>query len=174
MSKAGIEGTQEERPLPEVDRIRDIIMGPQMRLYEQQFRRINAQLEQIGKQLDELRAALDRQGADQQARTLKLEQETQQHLHSLEGSLTATHKQLEARVEGQNTDLAAQIRDRSTELRKQSQALRAEFAKAIASLEDDKTSRGHLGDLLMEMGTRLKEQAGIADLLGQLDKADTS
>ena len=171
MSKAGTEGSQEERPLPEVDRIRDIIMGPQMRLYEQQFRRITAQLEQIGKQLVELGAGLDRQRADQEARTLKLQQETQQRLEGLEASFTATHKQTEARMEAQYTDLGAQIRDRSAELRKQSQEIREEFARALASLEDDKTSRDHLGSLLVEMGTRLKEQAGIADLLGQLDKA---
>lgn len=171
MAKTSTEGTTEERPIPEVDRIRDIIMGPQLRLYEQQFRRITAQFEQVSKELDELRAALDRQRADQDGRATTLQQEAQQRMESLEAGFTAANKQLEAKVEAQNGELAAQIRDRSAELRKLSQQNREELAKAIASLEDEKTSRDHLGDLLVEMGTRLKEQAGIADLLGQLGQA---
>lgn len=171
MAKTSTEGITEERPIPEVDRIRDIIMGPQMRLYEQQFRRMTSQFEQVSKELDELRTALDQQRADQDARAAKIQQETQQRLESLEAGFAATAKQLEAKVEAQNSDLAAQIRDRSAELRKLSQQNREELAKAIASLEDDKTSRDHLGDLLVEMGTRLKEQAGITDLLGQLSQA---
>lgn len=168
MSKAGTESAQEERALPEVDRIRDIIMGPQMRLYEQQFRRITTQIEQLGKQLEEIRATIDRQRADQEARTLKLQKETQQRLDSLEAGFATSHRELASRVEAQNTDLAAQVQERSAELRRQGQETREELTRAIASLEDDKTSRDHLGNLLVEMGTRLKEQAGIADLLGQL------
>ncbi|HNS52511.1 MAG TPA: hypothetical protein PKO09_15190 [Anaerolineae bacterium] len=171
MAKANTEGITEEHPIPEVDRIRDIIMGPQMRQYEQQFRRMTAQFEQVSKELDDLRAALDRQRTDQDARAAKIQQEAQQRLESLEAGFAATTKQLEAKVEAQNSDLAGQIRDRSAELRKLSQQNREELAKAIASLEDDKTSRDHLGDLLVEMGTRLKEQAGITDLLGQLSQA---
>jgi chromosome segregation ATPase len=172
MSKGSSEGAAEERPIAEVDRIRDIIMGPQLRLYEQQFRRTPTQLEQLGKQLDELRAALDRQAADQKARTLQLQQEMQQRLDSLERNSTESLKQLETRMESQNADLSAQLRDRSAELRRQSQEMRDEFTKALAAVEDDKASRDHIGGLLVEMGTRLKEQAGIADLLGKLGKAD--
>jgi len=53
-------------------------------------------------------------------------------------------------------------------MRKQGHDLRAWFEKALDAMEDDKASRSHVGDLLVEMGTRLKQQAGIADLLGQL------
>ena len=75
-------------------------------------------------------------------------------------------------METQNAELSAQLRDRSAELRKQGQEAREEFTRSLAALEDDKASRDHLGGLLVEMGTRLKEQAGIADLLGHLGKAD--
>lgn len=170
MGKTGAESTPDDRPLPEVDRIRDIIMGPQMRLYEQQFRRTAAQIEQIGKELDEVRTALDRQRTDQEARTAKLQQDVQQRLEGLEAGFAQAHKQMEAKAEAQNADLAAQIRDQSAELRKQSQQIREDLARAVSSLEDDKTSRDYLGNLLVEMGTRLKEQAGIADLLGQLGR----
>lgn len=61
----------EDRPTAEVDRIRDIIFGPQMRLYEQQFQRLVGQTELLSKQVDELRAALEQQKADQESRLHK-------------------------------------------------------------------------------------------------------
>ena len=45
----------------EVDRIRDIIMGPQMRVYEQQFKRLVSQIELLNKQLEDQRAAFEQQ-----------------------------------------------------------------------------------------------------------------
>ena len=63
------------RSAAEVDRIRDIIFGPQMRRYEQQFQRIASQLDGLGKQLDELQSALDEQGSDQEARLRKAQKE---------------------------------------------------------------------------------------------------
>jgi uncharacterized protein involved in exopolysaccharide biosynthesis len=131
MSQDRSEAGAEERSPAEVDRIRDIIFGSQMRTYEQQFKRVGARLDQIDKQLEALKAALDGQGAD----------------------------------------LAAQLREQGGELRKQNQDLRAEFTRALDAMENDKASRSHVGDLLVEMGTRLKENADITDLLGQLGKA---
>ena len=49
--------------IAEVDRIRDIIMGPQMRLYEHQFKRMTNQLDILGTELEELRTRLDQQVA---------------------------------------------------------------------------------------------------------------
>lgn len=171
MTEESAEAGLEERPIAEVDRIRDIIFGSQMRTYEQQFKRVAGQLDQISKQLDELRAALDLQRADQEGQTLRLQEATQQRQGEMERTFSGQLAQSQARLDKQGADLAAQLRDQAAEMRKQGQDLRIEFTQALDALENDKTSRGHLGDLLVEMGTRLKQQADIADLLGQLGKA---
>jgi hypothetical protein len=55
-------------------------------------------------------------------------------------------------------------------MRRQEQALRSEISLAAEALDNDKTGRGHLGDLLVEMGTRLKQQVGLADLVDQIGR----
>lgn len=184
----------EDRPVAEVDRIRDIIFGPQMRLYEQQFKRAAGQFDLLSKQLEELRTALDQQRADQESRTRKAQEEMRQHYTELERTFSSRLEQLEAKLDQQTTEiraesrqardelrgeLASQIEQQGTELkaeaqqlaadlRKQGQDLRTEFTASLDALDDDKASRHTLADLLVEMGARLKEQMGVADLLGQL------
>jgi chromosome segregation ATPase len=155
--RADVEG----RPPAEVDRIRDIIFGPQMRLYEQQFKRLVGQLEQTNKQLDELRSALDQQRVDQEARTRQAEEEMRQRHAELEQAFSDRLGQLEANLDQRASQLTA-------DLRKQGQDLRSEFTTALDALDDDKAGRHDVGDLLVEMGTRIKERVGVADLLGQL------
>ena len=164
MTRKSDEAGLEEQPIAEVDRIRDIIFGSQMRTYEQQFKRVAGQLDQINKQLDELRASLDRQRQDLEAQTLKLQEATQQSQSEMERNFSSQIAQLRAALDKQRTDLEAQLRDQTAKLR-------SEFTQALDALENEKASRGHLGDLLVEMGTRLKQQGDISDLLGQLEKA---
>lgn len=160
----------DEHTIAEVDRIRDIIFGSQMRTYEQQFKRVAWQLDQISKQLDELRTGLNRQRADLEGQTLKLQEATEQTQKEMERTFSKQIAQLRTALDKQGVDLGAQLRDQVAELCRQDEALRGEFVQALDALESDKTSRGHLGDLLLEMGTRLKQQADISDLLGQLAK----
>ena len=164
MTRKSDEAGPEEPPIAEVDRIRDIIFGSQMRTYEQQFKRVAGQLDQINKELDELRASLGRQRQDLEGQTLKLQEATQQSQSEMERNFSSQLAQLRAGLDKQRTDLEAQLRDQSAKLR-------GEFTQALDALENEKTSRGHLGDLLVEMGTRLKQQGDISDLLGQLSKA---
>jgi hypothetical protein len=171
MSQEGSGTGVEERSIAEVDRIRDIIFGSQMRTYEQQFKRVGARLDQIDKQLEALKAALDSQHADHDGQMASLCEETRQRAAEMERAFAGQVGQVQVRLDKQGADLAAQLREQGGELRKQSQDLRAEFTRALDAMDNDKTSRSHLGDLLMEMGTRLKENADITDLLGQLGKA---
>lgn len=161
MSEGGERTDTGEQPLAEVDRIRDIIFGQQMRGYEQQFKRLIGELSQLGKELEELRNAFDQQQVEQESRVRKLQEGTQKRFGELERDLGS---QLESGLE-QRT---AQTRQLAADLEKQGRELRGEFRTAMDAMEDDTTSRHDLGDLLIEMGTRLKEQVGLADLLGQL------
>ena len=179
----------------EVDRIRDIIFGSQMRQYEQRFQRLVQQTELLGKQLEELRGALDQQRSDQEARSREIQEELRQRHAELDNTLSSQVTRLEtsfgqktaqmqdefrqalnelrtqafSRMDQQGTDVEARMRRLAADMRQQDQALQSEFAAALAALEDAKTDRLNLGDLLVEMGMRLKQQASLADLLGQLE-----
>ncbi len=139
----------DERPITELDRIRDIIFGPQMQDYQGQFGRIAAELGLLSQQLDELRTTLDRQQADQERRHDELDRTFSERLDQLESSLGLQSRQL-------------------------ADDLRVEFTQALDALQEGKASRLDMGDILLEMGARLKQQFGVADLLGSLDKAGVS
>jgi hypothetical protein len=164
MSEANETTGREQPPAAEVDRIRDIIFGPQMRNYDKQFKRMANQLDLIGKQVQELRAAFDQQLSTEEARTREFQEAIGQRQTDLEKTIAGRLGNLEAGYERQQADLAAQMRQLATEMR-------SEFTTALNAMEDDTANRHDLGDLLIEMGTRLKEQMGLADLLGQLGEA---
>lgn len=161
MSEESTGSGQGPRSAAEVERIRDIIFGPQMRLYEKQFKRLAGQLEALGGQVQELKATIEQQQIAQESRARQLQDELQGRSGKLD--------QLESGLEQVRADLTAQIRKLTTELQEQRRDLQSEFSASLDALEDVKTSRDDLGDLLMEMGTRLKGQMGFADLLGQLE-----
>lgn len=165
MSIKGDQEKEQAGSLAEVDRIRDIIMGPQMRLYEQQFKRIASQLDLLSKELADLRAHTEQQmselGSHSEQERGRLQAEARQASDNLRGDLTARLDKLDAELKAQTSQLAS-------DLRAQGQSLRSEFTTALDALDDDKASRQDVGDLLVEMGTRLKKQAGITDLLGGL------
>ena len=161
-----------EGSIAEVDRIRDIIFGPQMRLYEQQFRRVVSQLDQLSNQLEALKADLDKQGAAQEALTRQVEANLAQQLAELRAesrqSVEALRDEQQSQLAAKAGELKGESRQLSADLRKQGLDLRNDFTTALDALADEKTGRQDLGDLLEEMGTRLKQQVGVADLLGQL------
>jgi chromosome segregation ATPase len=181
----------EERSVAEVERIREIIFGSQMRDYDRQFATVVDQLGQLNKDLEALRAALDQQGADQDERTRELQEETRQRrselnqelsgrIGQLEAKITQVqdearrsrdelHNEMSSRLERQDTEQKSQLRKLAAELRQQNQDLRNDLTAALNALEDKKTSRSDLGDLLEEMGMRLKGQGEIAELLEQLE-----
>src|SRR5512136_146250 len=120
MTRKSDEAGPEEPPVAEVDRIRDIIFGSQMRAYEQQFERVAGQLDQINKQLDELRASLGCQRQDLEGQTLKLQDATQVQ-SEMERAFSTQLAQLRAGLDKQRTDLETQICNQAAELRKQNQ-----------------------------------------------------
>lgn len=158
----GSDKTQpESRQVAEVERIRDIIFGSQMRNYDRQFADLVGQLDLLNKRLEELRAAVDQQRVAQEKRANELQGEMRQRLDDLRNDLSDRLQQQGSASEAQGRQLAA-------DLRQQEQGLRDEFTAAQRALDDAKTDRHNLGDLLMEMGMRLKQEVQLADLLDQL------
>lgn len=164
-SKSDMEGS----PAAEVDRIRDIIFGPQMRVYEKQFGRLSNLVDQMGKQVEQLRAAVEQQRAESEE---NLQQETSQVREESRQSLEQLRGELSGRIEQQAVDQKTQVNQLTADLRKQGQDLRSEITSATNSLEDEKAGRHDMGDMLVEMGMRLKDQIGLGDLLGQLEVSE--
>ena len=186
MSTENDKATAEDSPVADVERIRDIIFGPQMRQYEQRFQRMAKRLELMSKQWEETRTGLDQRQTEQGAQARELKQDLRRRHTELSQALSSQVGQLESTFGQQGAQMQDEVRQSldnlrqsldelrdglSARLERQGQDLRSEFTSTLDTLEEDKANRHDLGDLLVEMGMRLKEQGGIADLLGQLEQA---
>ena len=114
--------------MQDVERIREIIFGSQMRDYEQRFRLL------------------------------------QRDLEGLQGELEALREQVSAQGKEQDKKLQA-LRD---DTRQSDDDLRAEMREAVDRLTMAKVDRSMLGDLLIELGDRLKQDSALGSLLETL------
>jgi chromosome segregation ATPase len=78
----------------EVDRIRDIIFGPQMRNYEQQFQAVERDLERLQQEIDRLTEQLADQDSSQTKKLQNLRREMRQADDGLRDELRQTAQKL--------------------------------------------------------------------------------
>jgi len=78
----------------EVDRIRDIIFGPQIRDYEQRFQTLQHDLSRLQQDLDRLTGELSDQGSEQNKKLQNLRQEMRQGDDDLRSELRRTAQKL--------------------------------------------------------------------------------
>lgn len=122
----------QQEPPQELDRIRDIIFGTQMRDYQQQFQVIQRDLARLQKEIDRLTEELAEQDSSQSKKLQALRRET-----------------------GKGDD-----------------ELRSELRQTAQELTNDKVDRETLGELLIELGTRLKTSSSLSDLLRTVVETD--
>jgi septal ring factor EnvC (AmiA/AmiB activator) len=132
MTDEKAQGTEQAKPIQEVDRIRDIIFGPQMRDYHERFQQMARDFERLQQELERLSQQLADQDSDQR-------------------------KKLEA--------LRREVREADDNLR-------AELRQSAAQLTNDKVSRDGLGELFIELGTRLQTGSSLTGLLEGVVEAD--
>jgi hypothetical protein len=89
----------------------------------------------------------------------------QRDLEGLQGELEALREQVSAQGKEQDKKLQA-LRD---DTRQSDDDLRAEMRQAADRLTMDKVDRSTLGDLLIELGNRLKQDSALGSLLETLD-----
>ncbi len=109
----------------EVDRIREIIFGPQMRDYEERFQAVRRDLERLQQELD----------------------------------------RLSERLAGQDSEQSKKLERLRKESREADEALRRDLREIAQQLTNDKVDRLVLGDMLIEIGNRLKAGTLESDLL---------
>lgn len=165
-----------------VDKIRDILFGSNMREYEKRFARLEERLTKSSDALrDDLKKRFDtlesyvREEMESNNQRLKAEKaerneglkeltrETRDSAKSLEKKLS----QLEEQLSTTQGDLRARILEQSKTLNNQIQKFKDELETALEreaeTLRADKTDRAMLADLFTEMSLRLKDELELPE-----------
>ncbi len=158
-----------------VDQIRDILFGGQMRDYERRFvelaqrleeenqrlrqdmdkrlsmldKRLEAEFDKLGKALKQETADRTQGVDDLESRTLQAQRTMRSELQGAVKSLESDLCAREARIREELAELNQQLADRAVELR-------AAQSKSDQDLRADKVGRGDLAALLTEVALRLK------------------
>jgi predicted nucleic acid-binding Zn-ribbon protein len=93
-AEQAVEATPQVEASREVDRIRDIILGPQLRDYEQRFKIIQRDLERLQQEFDHLTEQLANQDSEQGKKLQTLRREMRQGDDDLRGELRQTGQKL--------------------------------------------------------------------------------
>jgi hypothetical protein len=92
--ESAVKATPQVEVPREVDRIRDIILGPQLREYEQRFQIIQRDLERLQQGLDHLIEQLANQDGEQNKKLQTLRRDMRQGDDDLRGELRQTSQKL--------------------------------------------------------------------------------
>lgn len=169
------------QPMPgNVDKIRDILFGGQMRDYDKRFSRLD---ERLAKESAELRAETKRlfeslenfvkKEIEALAERLQAEQQTREtSVQSVSGELRETGRALEAKIQQSveralraESDLRQQILDQSKslveEMRQKHEELSGTLDRDLAELNHQKTDRASLSAMFSEFSMRLNNDFKI-------------
>lgn len=163
-----------------IDKIRDILFGSQMRDYDRRFTRLEERMQRENAELkDEIRKRLEtlegyiRNEVDALSTRLKTEQsergdsvkEVARELKEITQSLEKKTAQLDDLLNKNHRDLRQQALDQSKQLLEEIQAkhqsLSQSLDRAVQELSVDKMERNGLADLFTEMALRLNNQFHI-------------
>ncbi len=165
-----------------VEQIREILFGGQMREYDKRFARLEERLDQglehatqdlaarIGSVEKFARGELARLGEKlRQEREARLAtvQAFDEQLTQLSKNLSAGIDRLNADTVGALTRLRQELRDEvgqfQTRLRDQRAELQGKLAQQTEQLQQDKVDQSELADLLNELGMRLRGKFRVPD-----------
>jgi hypothetical protein len=160
-----------------VDRIRNILFGSQMRDYDGRFQKLE---ERLAREAGELRGDLQRQlqaleafmkgEVESMTNRVKTEQsERAQAVEQLAREMAETAKGLELKINNLDSQAAKDIRDLRAQLLEQSKALSAEMKEKhdqmkgeldheAGQIRDAMTGREALAEMLTEVALRLKNE----------------
>jgi DNA repair exonuclease SbcCD ATPase subunit len=160
-----------------VDKIRDILFGSQMRDYEKRFARLEENVNKavetlrddltkrleilsgfVQKEVDSLSQRLKAEKSERGEGAKELAQEFKDAAKALEKKIAGLDEQLS----DSQSDLRAKILEHSKNFAGEIERLRREAAasldREVQSLRHDKTDRAALADLLAEFSLRLKDK----------------
>lgn len=165
-----------------VDKIRDILFGSQMREYEKRFSHLEERLakaldsvrEDVKKRFDSLEGFMQQEveSLSQRLRNEKGERveglkESASELRGISKSLEKKLAQMEEQMAAGQGDLRARILEQSKSLSNEIAEMRKEISTAldheIQSLRSEKTDRAALADLFNEFALRLNNELTLPE-----------
>ncbi len=173
-SQAASDGDAQQPDIGNIDKIREIIFGGQMRDYEKRFTRVEERLlkeskdlrEDTRKRFETLEKFIKSEFASV-AERLQTEHRTNDEsaqglwrgIHEVIQTMNAKFTELQEQSAGAQSDLRQQIlaqsKDLSNEIRMKQDEMTARLQREVAELNHDKTDRSSLATLLTEMALRL-------------------
>ncbi len=138
----------------ELDMLRSIMFGSLQRDVDRRLREMNESIDALSEMVTE---RTDEVAHDTDARLTTVQKEVGERLESQVAQEAAARKQANDRMEQGFAELRAQLKAFADESRQRQDALRAEIVGLLKVLEESKISRAALGDMLVEMGQRLKK-----------------
>jgi DNA repair exonuclease SbcCD ATPase subunit len=111
----------------------------------------------------DLAERLDRQSVDQSSQLQAVQKQLSENIEKLAADLMRqireTHKELSDRLDKQAAEQTERTRSLQSEARQRDDSLRQELLSMAASLDNKKASRQDLGQMLMELGLRLRQES---------------
>ena len=160
-----------------VDKIRDILFGTQMRDYEQRFARLEESLrkesaelrDSTRKRLDALEGYIKKELESLESRLKSEKDERSENHRQLAGELKSTGVSITKKigeVEDQNSqaqrelrkELLQQSKDLGEDIRAKTEELTALLDRRVRELRNEKTDRAALAGLLTEVAMRLTDE----------------
>jgi len=164
-----------------IEKIRDILFGNQMREYDKRFGRLEERVhkevtnlnDELSKRFDSLESYIKKEvefltdplKTEQGDRSRALQDLTKDMKDTaalLEKKLEQSEEQFNKRVRDLNDALLAQSKNLSDEIRKKNEELAATLAAEAQELRSDKVDRAMLSEILMEMAMRLSDAGGFS------------
>ncbi len=174
--------------LGNIDQIRDIIFGAQLREYDNRFDKIDSDLsmmqqdmqtrtEQIKTVLSgEMRAAIDSFEKKIKSITLNTQEESadlRQQIDRVNRKFSSSIEALDEAIDNQTSSLRDELSQTRDRLSEESRTLKTqvfeELDRRFSMLRDVKVSRDDMAEILFELGMRLKGTEFVPELKGVTD-----
>lgn len=177
--------------LGNIDQIRDIIFGAQLREYDNRFDKIDsdlsmmqqdmhARIEQVKTVLStEMRAAVDSLEKKVKSLTLNTQEESadlRQQIDRVNRKCSSTIEALDEAIDNQTSSIRDELSQTRERLSEETRTLKTqvfeELDRRFSMLRDVKVSRDDMAEILFELGMRLKGTEFVPELKGVTDKSN--
>lgn len=174
--------------LGNIDQIRDIIFGAQLREYDNRFDKIDSELsmmqqdmqariEQIKTVLSgEMRAAVDSFEKKIKSITLNTQEESadlRQQIDRVNRKFSSSIEALDEAIDNQTTSIRDELSQSRERLSEETRTLKTqvfeELDRRFSMLREVKVSRDDMAEILFELGMRLKGTEFVPELKGMTD-----
>ena len=169
--------------LGNIDQIRDIIFGPQLREYDNRFDKIESDISLLQQEMrdridqvktvvsTELRSAFD--SLEKKLRSISLSYQEEisdlrQQVDRVNKKFTNAIEGLDQNIDSQTTSLRKELTDSRTKLQEDVRTLRLqvfeELERRLSTMREVKVSKDDVAEILFELGMRLKGNEFVPQL----------